>query len=158
MNQEPEKPRDGGTPLTYTESFDLRDIGENGGIEQDDQLVRASFAETLERKTQEQERVIGRLQTLLQEVDDAHDSNSTRRIVSSLIGVREALSGSMVADSWGPIEDIPKDGSPVLVWAEPMSRPDIAWHEATGSTMRAYTHFMPLPKPPVATDAGGLGG
>lgn len=29
-----------------------------------------------------------------------------------------------------------------------MHAPDIAWHEETGGTLRAYTHWMALPKPP----------
>lgn len=49
---------------------------------------------------------------------------------------------------WQLIETIPRDGTPVLVWAKPMIRPDIAWHEESGATMRCYTHWMHLPDPP----------
>jgi hypothetical protein len=52
------------------------------------------------------------------------------------------------AFAWQPIETLPRDGTPVLVWAEPMHAPDIAWHEETGMTLRTYTHWMALPKPP----------
>ncbi len=56
------------------------------------------------------------------------------------------------AATWQPIETLPRDGTPVLVWAEPMSQPDIAWHESTGMTARTYTHWMPLPKPPTKAE------
>jgi len=52
------------------------------------------------------------------------------------------------ASAWQPIETLPRDGTRVLVWAEPIHEPDIAWHEETGSTLRTYTHWMALPKPP----------
>lgn len=31
------------------------------------------------------------------------------------------------AASWQPIDTLPRDGTPVLVWARGMSKPDIAW-------------------------------
>jgi hypothetical protein len=49
---------------------------------------------------------------------------------------------------WRPICELPKDGTPVLVWSKPMILPDIAWHEEEGATLRSYTHWMPLPEPP----------
>lgn len=49
---------------------------------------------------------------------------------------------------WQRINTIPKDGTNVLVWAVPMDEPDIAWHEASGTTMKTYTHWTPLPTPP----------
>ena len=50
--------------------------------------------------------------------------------------------------AWQPIETIPQDGTRVLVWADPMIEPDIAWEGASGMTMRTYTHWMALPHPP----------
>ncbi len=76
----------------------------------------------------------------------------------------ERRSGDSLASStgwaatWQPIETLPRDGTPVLVWAEPMSQPDIAWHESTGMTARTYTHWMPLPKPPIDQDELRRGG
>ena len=49
---------------------------------------------------------------------------------------------------WFPIETIPKDGSPVLVGSPGMSYPEIAWHDAAGTTMRTYEFWMPLPSVP----------
>ena len=53
---------------------------------------------------------------------------------------------------WQPIETIPKDGTPVLVTkAGSLLPPEIAWHdndEEIRSTIRCYTHWMPLPQPP----------
>lgn len=56
---------------------------------------------------------------------------------------------ALLADKeWQPIEALPRDGTPVLVWAEPMHAPDIAWHEKSGGTLKTYTHWMAIPKPP----------
>jgi len=49
---------------------------------------------------------------------------------------------------WQPIATIPKDGTAVLVWSEHEHRPEIAWHEESGMTMRCYSHWMPLPEIP----------
>lgn len=68
-----------------------------------------------------------------------------------IFSANEKLSGSPGSGAsptpWQAIETLPRDGTPVLVWAEPMIYPDIAWHEASGGTLRTYTHWMPLPQP-----------
>lgn len=56
------------------------------------------------------------------------------------------LIASMAA--WQPIETAPKDGESFLVWATPMRYPIIAWNDKEGSTVRTYTHWMPLPAAP----------
>lgn len=51
---------------------------------------------------------------------------------------------------WQPIATLPRDGRRVLVWAAPMSEPDIAWHEESESTIKTYTHWHALPALPNA--------
>lgn len=73
----------------------------------------------------------------------------------------EALDGGRCAVDalfgvWQPIETLPRDGTPVLVWADPMWRADIAWHESECGTLKTYTHWMPLPPlPNVAGETRG---
>lgn len=51
-------------------------------------------------------------------------------------------------NGWHPIETLPRDGTPVLVWADSMHTPDIAWHDEQETTLRSYTHWRPLPSLP----------
>jgi len=60
----------------------------------------------------------------------------------------ESAMSEPLTDDWQPISTIPKDGTPVLVCDYGMSYPEIAWHEETGATMRAYFLWKPLPEVP----------
>lgn len=78
------------------------------------------------------------------------------RRVRQILVVKATRQSQAVGVGWQPIDTAPRDGTPVLVWAEPMSSPDIAWHEESGMALRTYTHWMPLPPHP--NDSGKEGG
>jgi len=111
------------TPLTDAVSFDLRDIAENGGVAQDEQLVRASEMEKLERANAELRKALEwkPIETapkdwsnvILANVDDWNESvqgyyDCDAECWRSMSGIETEHNGECYPTHWMPLPNPPE--------------------------------------------------
>jgi len=101
------------------------------------------------------------------EADCDDEQSDNARLIVALRNALPTILAALEAYEWRPIEEAPKDGTPIIAWcvhpyASSMTQPDdyvgpvvARWidHNGGGWTWHGhlgnFTHFRPLPSPPV---------